>query len=525
MLSKVLSARRLGHLLVMTTVINRRDVQEVLAKSYSTTTTSSSSSKSIPLAFTPFKKPEAKHDQKRLVLIGGGHAHVQVIKALNKASRPKNLHVTLIDVEKSASYSGMVPGCIAGMYKPEDTLIHLDPLAKWAGIDFFNDRVVDIDIDQNLICLEGNVDNPIPFDAISVDIGSASRGLHDTKGADRFTIPTRPISDLVSRLEAATKEIAKNPQQPVHVVVIGGGAAGIELSMSIMGRWKPILGKDNVHVTLLDSGSELLPDDTPANREALLQIISERGIDIRHGSSITEVQEDSVRLESGEKITFTHCLWATGAGAHNLAFRLENRGLAVSKRGWFRVNENLQSVSHPQVFAAGDCCTMEGLPNGSPPKAGVYAVRSGPVLIDNLTKFLDEENKEPLKAYNPQDDFLKLITCGDGTALGFRFGIPIQGKWVYQMKDAIDVGFMNLFKAKNLPKLVEGQPYNTSEYDATQGERPAPKEPSEAAALLQRTDDDVDFQEAWDVLRDMTQDEEYKKKVLEYMPIAEVARV
>jgi len=455
---------------------------------------------------------------KRLVLIGGGHAHVQVIKSLNQASRPKHLHITLIDSQKSASYSGMVPGCISGLYRPEDTLLHLRPLARWAGIDFINSRVVDIDVETNQIRLEGAGD-VIKFDAVSVDIGSASQGLTETKGALEYTIPTRPISDLVYRLEKETEELKKNPCS-VYVVVIGGGAAGIELSMSVMGRWKPILGKDNIRITLLDSGDELLPHESTSNRQALRRVLSERGIEIRHGCYVDQVQKNCVRLTSGEEVSFTHCLFATGAGAHDLAFRLKERGLAVSDRGWIRVNQYLQSVSHPRVFAAGDCCTMEGLSNGgTPPKAGVYAVRSGPILIENLTKFLNQDEyggSIALKTYKPQDDFLKLLSTGDGKAIGFRFGRPFVGKWVFQLKNAIDVGFMNLFKVENLPELVEGQPYDTSEYDAT-GERPPPRVPTEAAALLQRTDDDVDFQEAWNVLRDMAADKAYEEEVLEQM--------
>jgi selenide,water dikinase len=137
-------------------------------------------------------------------------------------------------------------------------------------------------------------------------------------------------------------------------------------------------------------------------------------------------------------------------------------------------------------------------------------------LIKNLTRFLGDNKpqQQPLVAYRPQDDFLKLVVCGDGTALGFRFGISIHGKWVFQIKDAIDNSFMDLFKAENLPELVEGQPYDGSQYDATKDPRPSPKDPYEAAALLQRTDDDVDYKEAWNVLRDMSEDEEYRDKVL-----------
>jgi selenide,water dikinase len=456
----------------------------------------------------------------RLVLVGGGHAHAQVIKALNKASRPKNLQVTLIDLEQAAAYSGMIPGCIAGFYKAEDTLLKLKPLAKWASIDFVHDRVVDIDLERNLIKTQNQ--GSIPFDAVSIDIGSASRGLDDCPGARQYSLPTRPITELVRRLNEECTKLAKNPH-PTHVVVIGGGAAGIELSLSIKGRFQRILGKDyELRVTLLDSGLELFPDETLANRQAIAKILADKRIDVQHGCTVSEVCEDSVRLGTGEEIDFTLCLWATGAGAHDLARKLEQKGLAVSDRGWIRVNPELQSVSHPNIFAAGDCCTIERLEGGPPPKAGVYAVRAGPILIKNLVNYL---SMGPLQTYVPQDDFLKLISCGDGTALGFRFGIPIHGKWVWQLKDAIDSKFLDLFKEENLPELKEGQAYDTSQYDASNVERPPPKVPKDAAVFLQRTDDDVDFEEAWNVLRDMAADQDYQNRVLDYMELPEYTAV
>lgn len=516
-------------------------------------------------------------DMQRVVLVGGGHAHVQVIKALNKASRPKNMHVTLIDVQNDASYSGMVPGCVSGLYRPEDTLLHLGPLAEWSGIEFINDRVIDIDLQQNLIHLQNDgtsssssssKSSTIPFDVVSLDIGSASRGLNEIPGAKEYTIPTRPISDLVRRLEAETAALKKSTMTAqtadddddgkfVDVVVIGGGAAGLELSMSLAGRWDPILngnGDDDnnngrrLRMTLLDSGSEILPYESVANRNAMKQALADRNIVVRHHSTVQRVKEHSVILNDGQELPFQYCLWATGAGAHDLAFTLGERkvdgsdGLTISSRGWIQVNEYLQSVSHPQVFAAGDCCTMEGAYgiSSTPPKAGVYAVRSGPILIQNLTKYLKQQrqkqaNKEKvveLTPYQPQDDFLKLVICGDGTALGFRFGIPFQGKWVFQLKDKIDRGFMDLFKVENLPSLTseeeendnaddddKSQEYDTSQYDAVDVERPPKKDPYDAAELLQRTDDDVNFQEAWDVLRDMSSDEEYRQSVLSKMSL------
>ncbi|CAJ1969910.1 unnamed protein product [Cylindrotheca closterium] len=456
---------------------------------------------------------------KHLVLVGGGHAHAQVIKALNKASRSKDLKVTLIDSQKSASYSGMVPGCVAGAYTAEDTLLHLEPLSSWAGIDFINDQVVDIDFERKEIVLKSNED-PVSFDAVSLDIGSASRGLKTTKGALENTIPTRPISDLVKRFDAETQKLrAGDSSAKIHVVMIGGGPAGIELSMSVMGRWKPIVGKDNIRVTVLNAGSELVSSETDLNRQTLVAAMEERGIEVRQESYVQEVKPNCVVLESGEEISCTHCLWATGAESHSLAFQLGDRGLAVSDRGYIRVNQYLQSVSHPFVFAAGDCNVIEGLSKPSPPKAGVFAVRSGPILVENLPKCLTgktTKESNDLTAYVPQDDFLKLLVCGDGTAIGFRFGFPIQGKWVFDLKDAIDRSFVNLFKEENLPELEDGKPYDNSQYDATADRRP-PLDPTDAAEIWRRTDDDLNYEEAWDVIRDMAADEQYKNSVLEIL--------
>eukprot|EP00980_Cylindrotheca_fusiformis_P019942 scaffold7025_cov123-Cylindrotheca_fusiformis.AAC.1 len=411
----------------------------------------------------------------------------------------------------------MVPGCVAGAYSAEDTLLHLEPLANWAGIEFVQDEVIDIDLEAKEILLRDG--QPLAFDALSLDIGSASRGLLSTEGAKEYTIPTRPISKLIQVFDSETDKLRMDSDSIADVVVIGGGPAGIELSMSAMGRWKHILGKDRTRVKLLDAASELVPSETPANRHTVVQSLKDRGIDILHDCYVEAVQKNVIKLTDGKEIPYTHCLWATGAESHGLTSCLKDRGLAVSDRGWIRVNRFLQSVSHPFVFAAGDCNVIEGLSKGSPPKAGVFAVRSGPVLIENLTRFLSTEKAEELKPFEPQDDFLKLMVRGDDTALGFRFGFPIQGRWVFQLKDAIDRSFMDLFKEENLPELEEGQPYDTSQYDATNERRP-PIDKAEAAALLQRTDDDVDFHEAWDVLRDMAADDKYRDSVIREMPPA-----
>ena len=475
----------------------------------------------------------------RLVLVGGGHGHVQVIKALNRLSRPASVHVTLIDPQDSASYSGMVPGCVSKLYTPDQTLIHLRPLAEWASIDYMKCSVVDIDTNQRKLYLNDDGDDEhavtcVEYDAVSFDIGSATRGLDETPGAVDFTIPTRPISDLVKRianeeevLESKLEDGSWKKDGGAHVVVVGGGAAGIELSLAMRARWGHLFagddGSSSLKVTLLDSGDELLSHETMPCRKALRKVLSDRNIQVQHQAQVQKITKDEIVLQAGEQMSYTHCVRATGANRHPLADKLRERGIAVSDRGWIRVGPTLQSVSHPEIFAAGDCCTIEGLPDNkpSPPKAGVYAVRAGPILVENLTGYLAGKSQDDLTKYNPQSDFLKLLMAGDGTALGFRFGLPLYGKWVWLLKDNIDVMFMDLFQAENLPVLDEskkGDKLDNSQYDAAKDDKPR-LEPEEAAELLLRTDDDVDFQAAWGVLRSMMKDDEYKNNVLSYAEV------
>ena len=489
---------------------------------------------------------------KRLVLVGGGHAHIQVIKALNRASRPKHLHVTLIDMTSTPNYSGMIPGCISKLYKQEETQLQLRPLAEWASIEFIEDQVIDIDLDQKLVYLKHHHDttrttitttttttttttnqhhhhHPIPFDVVSIDIGSTSRSLHDFVGANQYTIPTRPISKLVQRIAEAEATLGEH----TRVVVVGGGLAGIELALSIHGRWHTLT---NLRITLLDAAcsNELLPKETPACRRKLYDVFASKGtdgtIDMQFDCGACQVEPHAVVLPCGRRIPFDYCIWATGAGAHELNWTLAHRrGLQVSDpHGWIQVNSHLQSLSHPFVFAAGDCCEI--LPH-RPPKAGVYAVRAGPILIQNLTQAvladeietIEQSNDRPLVDYHPQSDFLKIIACGDGTALGFKFGIPIYGPWVWQLKDMIDKKFMDLFRPELLPELEEeGEPYDTSQYDAQYSQDASPRmEPAAAAAYLQREDDDVDFHEGWSIFRNMSVDETYRNQVLSFLSLDE----
>ena len=524
-----------------------------------TTSTSSTSSLTAQNARSGVG-PESQHSSKEplhLVLIGGGHAHVQVIKGLrhllcHRHDSNNNLRVTLIDSQASASYSGMVPGCLAGRYTVRETQLALPPLARYSNVTWIHNRVVDIDLQhKNVHISNGTI---LPFDLISLDIGSTSRAWDTTPGAAQYTIPTRPIHKLVERLEEALgqQQQHQQPRKPVVVqlVIVGGGVAGLELALSITARWRRRAGLP-VQCTVLDRGpAPLGPEESPAARAALQQVLDDQDIQVIHNGHVVQVHPDWMECQYGPtsagdaaavvdkfRIPFTHAVWATGAGSHTLARRMaEQQGLDCDAQGWIRVRPTLQSLSHPFVFAAGDCATIVSSPSKpSPPKAGVYAVRAGPVLLENLTRYVaamrtatTTTNQPPPQAslveYHPQDDFLKLITCGDGTALGLRYGLVFRGKWVFDLKNDIDQSFMKLFHISTLLRLQDeeasksGGQSETRQYDDDDNDNNASLllRPSEAAVLLLRTDDQVDFRQAKRVLRAIGQDDSYRQSVLEH---------
>ena len=483
--------------------------------------------------------------KKKLVLVGGGHAHLQVIKALRNNNNNNDddacWEVTVVDVQTHASYSGMIPGCVAQWYKEEETQIDLQPLVQeWANATFLGGHAVtDIDLDQKHIITttttigkydEGETKKTIvPFDIVSLDIGSTVRGIMDQKYNNNqlpdCVIPTRPISHLIQRLEqleqtnVLSSSSLTQKSTKKNVFIVGGGAAGIELSMALRQRWK----KYDIEITILDSNTQLLPNENDLCRQALAQQLERLKIHIRHNATVTNITANTITISTttnleDEEQPCSVCIWATGAAPHSLAFQLQKRGLAVSDKGWIQVNPCLQSISHPDcVYAAGDCITIDDPTQKikSPPKAGVYAVRSGPILIQNLL-LLQQQQQQQKEQFVPQDDFLKILMCGDGTALAFRFGIPLYGPWVWELKHHIDTLFMNLFHPSTLQKesiTTTKRKEEPSQYD---DDVPSTtKTPNQAAQYLLRTDENVDYMEAWSILRTMISNSTYKTQVLQ----------
>ena len=369
-----------------------------------------------------------------LVLVGGGHSHVQVLESLAVEPIP-GFRVTVVVDSPIAVYSGMVPGFVAGQYEPHDLEIDIPALADRAGAQTIVACAESIDRARRQIIAAG--EPPIPFDVASINIGSTVAGL-ELPGIHQFALPTRPIGDLVHRIDALIASL-RDPAAGTlfRVVVVGGGAGGVELAFTLQARLSRVFAGTTT-VQLVHSGGRLMQGYPSGLARRIHRHAARRNIQIEANKRVVSADEGSVRFETGGLLPFDALIWVVGAASHPF-FR--DSSLPTDSRGFARIRSSLQIHGEDALFAVGDCATLDEFPET--PKAGVYAVRQGPVLTRNLRAIAAGR---ALESYRPQADFLTLLNLGDGTALGVKWRRTFEGRWVMRLKDRIDRSFMRRFQ-------------------------------------------------------------------------------
>jgi selenide,water dikinase len=366
---------------------------------------------------------------RHLVLVGAGHAHVEVLRAFGRI-RPKNVRLTVITREAASPYSGMLPGAIAGHYRRDETEIDVAVLARFAGAELVLDEVVALDPVERLV---HRADGPaLPYDLLSLDIGSRPNVM-GVAGAPEHAIPVKPIDRFVSRFDRLHAEAKAGLVR--RIVLVGGGAGGVELLLAVAYR----MGCDapGVAFTLISGSAVILPGFSSAFRRRVAAALAASGVEVCTGARVVEVREASVVLASGTVIPADAVLWTTQASAAGF---LAQSGLACDADGFLLVDDRLCAVGRDDIFAAGD---MISFSRGPIPKSGVYAVRAGPVLANNLIATL---NATALRRFYPQRRSLAILATGDRHAVATGYGITVAGRWVWRWKDRIDRRFMARFR-------------------------------------------------------------------------------
>ena len=376
------------------------------------------------------------------MLVGGGHTHVFVLRHFGMKPLP-GVRVTLISRESNAPYSGMLPGMVAGHYTFADAHIDLAPLSRFAGARFLRDQVVGVDLERKRVLCAGRP--PVAYDVLSLNTGSAP-GMRAVPGAEGSVVPVKPIDGFHARWERLRRRIATSAT-PVSVGIVGGGAGGVELALSIrygLARAAKAAGRpaDGFRIELFTDSDEVLPAYPRRMRASFARMLESDGVAVHTRHRVTRVDGRTLRFDDGSSAVFDEILWVTTAGAPDWP---RESGLDVDERGFIRVRDTLQTESHPDVFAAGDIAAVRGHPR---PKAGVFAVRQGIPLARNLQRRL---RGRPLVGFRPQREYLSLISTGRRHAVGARNGLTVSGRWVWRWKDRIDRRFIREFT--DLPSM------------------------------------------------------------------------
>lgn len=379
---------------------------------------------------------------RELVLVGGGHAHVQVLRRLGMRPAP-GVRVTLVSRELHTPYSGMLPGLVAGHYAFDDAHIDLAPLARFAGARLLHDEVIGLEPDRRRVICRGRP--PIGYDVLSLDTGSAPVLA---TGVPAHAVPVKPVSSFHARWQALRERVLGG-DEALSIGVVGGGAGGVELLMSARHRLLGELraaGRDpaRLRFVLVTAGSAVLSTHNRRVQARYRRVLEAAQVEVHTDSEVVAADASGLQLAGGGRLAVDEVLWVTNAAAP--AWPAE-AGLATDADGFVRVDACLQSVSHPGIFAAGDLAAVDPYPR---PKSGVFAVRQGPPLTRNLRRAL---KGEPLVPFRPQRRFLSLIGTGDRRAVASRGPFAFEGHWVWAWKDWIDRRFVARFT--DLPKMEE----------------------------------------------------------------------
>eukprot|EP00602_Paraphysomonas_sp_CaronLab_P002601 CAMPEP_0185020772 /NCGR_PEP_ID=MMETSP1103-20130426/3420_1 /TAXON_ID=36769 /ORGANISM="Paraphysomonas bandaiensis, Strain Caron Lab Isolate" /LENGTH=789 /DNA_ID=CAMNT_0027551885 /DNA_START=30 /DNA_END=2396 /DNA_ORIENTATION=- len=395
------------------------------------------------------------------------------------------IRVTLISRDVDTPYSGMLPGYVAGHYTREECHLDLRQICSFASIRFIGAEVCGIDPIRKRITFTGERP-PLSYDIISINIGITP--TIDPTGwtslPDSNITPVKPIDGFARRWMHIVNRARESAGKILRVVVVGGGAGGCELCLAMHKRFTDEfsdVGRDisELELTLVNRGPDIMASHNRNVRQIVKRILEEKGVKVLTGvevtkTSVNESKSCSVLLcRDGSEIVYDEVIWCTQAAPQKW---LRNTGLSLDSEGFICVKTTMESTNMPDVFAAGDVCTIVGHPR---PKAGVFAVRAGPPLVANLRRRL--LNESPLEEYIPQEQFLGIIGTGDPYAIASRGPLALEGEYLWTLKDHIDRTWMGNYTAL---KKMDMSSKSSSETNAPTDESIAEAIGQEAIDLL-----------------------------------------
>ncbi|MEG0069692.1 MAG: FAD-dependent oxidoreductase [Cetobacterium sp.] len=367
--------------------------------------------------------------KKILLLVGGGHAHVYLI---NKIIKEKQKFKTiLVSSSQYQFYSGMASAYIENIYSDNDIIFDLKKLCKLGEIEFFEEKVIEIDPENKNVILKSG--KKIDFDVVSFDTGSELK--IDNKYLDKEKIiGIKPLTNL----KKIKEKLGDLKLKEVRFLVIGAGAAGIELSLAIKELEKKMNKKIEVHI--VDRSDMLLPTFPKKVQEVVKEKIYKSNVILHLNEEVKEIKDTQLITKKGLTLDYDLILWAGGPVSNQM---YKDAGMSVDEKGYMVVNQFLQNIDFEYIFGAGDCISIQNFSQMK--KVGVYAIKEAPYLWRNILNYFYCKS---LESYTPQNEFLLIISLGNQKGILSYKKFVLNGSLAWKLKNYIDKGFMKKFNSE-----------------------------------------------------------------------------
>ena len=377
-----------------------------------------------------------------VVLFGVGHTNAHVLR-MWKMKPPKNAQLVCVSDFPVVTYSGMLPGVIAGQYPKSAMEIDLIRLAQSAGARVVIGKVVGIDHGKRELIFDSRP--PLKFDVMSIGIGSRPSFKGVEVEPENNILAVKPMQTFLKRLADKLIEARKKTESPT-IAVVGGGVGSIEIAFCLYERFygkpkhavSPWPDGLKPKIEMVTGGQQIGAGLLASSVEKIKSEFENRGVGMHTSCRVNKVDSEGLKFTSGGQLDADVIIWATSAVGAPI---LRELGLENDERGFLLTGQDLQVAKLPGVFAVGDTGTIDG---SNIEKAGVFAVRQGPVLNENIRRLVS--NMTSMRDFQPQTGFLKLVNFGNDRSIAEYLGRSIAGSLSWKLKDYIDVGFMQKYQ-------------------------------------------------------------------------------
>ncbi len=309
----------------------------------------------------------------KVVILGGGYAGT--LAAMRLARKSKSVKITLINAQETFVERIRLHQFLTG--QPYKQLFYKD-LFVGKNVDFLAAQVTDIDLSNRLVKIkQASEEKQIPYDRLVYALGSFT----DTSVIDGLEKYTYSLNSLSKSLEIKDKltQLAKTKG---NLVICGGGLTGIESATEIAEIFPTI------KITLVTSdvfGSQL----SQKGQNYLNNVFAKFAITVKDKTRVLQVNQNSLRLSSGNYLEFDLCLWAGAFAVPKIA---KQAGLMVNSLGQVLTDLTLRSLSHSEVYAVGDSATINNLELRM---SCASAMPLGAHAVDNICNELTNKHLEP----------------------------------------------------------------------------------------------------------------------------------